>query len=172
LRQMGQRLSQSDSGDSFVMQARMFASSRCSSNPMVHPTLKLVAAVQVSWPMEPRSLRKKDSSCAPLKREEQKRKKAQSYQNNSTPSPVSVWDVPPRIARPISRKRRTMGHQRAHQQVGLGPGWAVFLGGWACHNAEMRGRQSTNRRTAPSGCPCGNSRGGIKIHRWVTCSLS
>jgi len=40
--------------------------------------MKLVRAVELSWPMERRCLRQEGSSCAPLKREEQKTQKAKS----------------------------------------------------------------------------------------------
>src|SRR5258708_14411467 len=55
--------------------------------------MKLVGAVELSWPMERRCLRQEGSSCAPLKREEQKTQKAKSHQNTCTPPPVSFGDL-------------------------------------------------------------------------------
>jgi hypothetical protein len=59
----------------------------------------LVGAVELSWPMERRCLRQEGSSCAPLKREEQKTQKAKSHQNKCTPPPVSFGDLQKRYHR-------------------------------------------------------------------------
>src|SRR5260370_11169370 len=65
----------------------------------VNRKMTLVGAVELSWPMERCCLRQEGSSCAPLKREEQKTQKAKSHQNNCTPPPVSFGDLQKRYHR-------------------------------------------------------------------------
>src|SRR6266481_4155524 len=89
-------------------------------------------------------LRQEGSSCAPLKREEQKTQKAKSHQNTCTPPPVSFWDLQQRSGHD-DHENAIEDQGQAHYLGNALSSWKHFFckdqHGKHCHHCDIHDAQ-------------------------------